>query len=149
MFSPCWLRLYARESCLPASILGAQLGLLLLSCRPLRTIIRVSLQDDAAGSSDSHIPLPYAPFSAELLLAVARLGHLERYRQEVAMFHEPGGAADLTRCALLITNIFQPQLDHRYGAALVVPLFLLLALNKSSAQFISRVASNCHQAQQL
>ncbi|WIA08653.1 hypothetical protein OEZ85_008080 [Tetradesmus obliquus] len=82
--------------------------------RLLLPTIRASLPDDAAGPTDnSHIPLPYAPFSAELLLAVARLGHLERYRQEVAMFHEPGGAADLTRCALLITNIFQPQLDHR------------------------------------
>jgi hypothetical protein len=92
----------------------------LLSCRPLRTSIRASLPDDVAGAADSHIPLPYAPFSAELLLAVARLGHLERYRQEVAMFHEPGGVADLTRCALLITNIFQPQLDHRCGVFLAM-----------------------------
>lgn len=29
------------------------------------------------------------------------------------MFYEPGLPADLTRCALLISNIYNPQLDHR------------------------------------
>lgn len=108
-----------------------------MSCRLLRSIIRASLPNDAASSADnSHIPLPYAPFSAELLLAVARLGHLERYRQEVAMFHEPGGAADLTRCALLITNIFQPQLDHRCAAVLWCGLCISWLGLKASAMYV-------------
>lgn len=55
----------------------------------------------------------YCPFSAELLLATTRLGHLERYRDEVQQLYEPGQPVDLTRVALLISNIYQPQLDHR------------------------------------
>lgn len=55
----------------------------------------------------------YCPFSAELLLATTRLGHLERYREEVQQLYELGMPVDLTRVALLISNIYQPQLDHR------------------------------------
>jgi hypothetical protein len=55
----------------------------------------------------------YCPFSAELLLATTRLGHLERYREELQQLYEPGQPVELTRVALLISNIYQPQLDHR------------------------------------
>lgn len=70
------------------------------------------------GGEDAPLYLPatastYCPFSAELLLATTRLGHLERYREEVQLLYEPGQPVDLTRVALLISNIFQPQLDHR------------------------------------
>jgi regulator of sirC expression with transglutaminase-like and TPR domain len=50
----------------------------------------------------------------ELLLATARLFHLERYREETKYIYEHDAPPlDLTRCALLICNHAFPQLDHR------------------------------------
>lgn len=87
-----------------------------------------------------HMRLPssastYVPFSAALLLATARLGHLERYRAEVRALYEPGAPVELTRCGLLISNLFQPQLDHRpYFEALEQ---LLAAATLRTVQYIS------------
>jgi len=36
------------------------------------------------------ISYPATHFSAELLLAVSRLGHLERYRDKIKMMYQPG-----------------------------------------------------------
>jgi hypothetical protein len=70
------------------------------------------------GNDEEPLYLPatastYVPFSAQLMLAMARQGHLERFREELAAAYEPGAPVELTRCALLISGIAQPQLDHR------------------------------------
>jgi hypothetical protein len=94
------------------------------ACRPSRLTVKVradaSQQPPQHNSSSDDEPLylpatasTYCPFSAELLLATTRQGHLERYREEVQQLYEPGQPVDLTRVALLISNIYQPQLDHR------------------------------------
>lgn len=90
------------------------------ACR-LRTVRARAEHAGAAGTpgdGDTPLYLPatastYCPFSAELLLATTRLGHLERYREELQQLYEPGQPVELTRVALLISNIYQPQLDHR------------------------------------
>ncbi|KAF8072675.1 PFE2 [Scenedesmus sp. PABB004] len=80
---------------------------------PLSPRVRACAAGAGAGAGAGAQPGGDAPFSVELLLACARLGHLERFRAEVALLFEPGAPADLTRCALLVSNIFSPQLDHR------------------------------------
>jgi hypothetical protein len=94
------------------------------ACRPSRSSVKVRADasqqppQDNSSSDDEPLYLPatastYCPFSAELLLATTRQAHLERYREEVQQLYEPGQPVDLTRVALLISNIYQPQLDHR------------------------------------
>jgi hypothetical protein len=104
-----------------------------------------------AHSSDRDEPLylpatasTYCPFSAELLLATTRLGHLERYREEVQQLYEPGQPVDLSRVALLISNIYQPQLDHRpYFEALE---YLLSAAALAVMRKVSAAAGGVHVA---
>lgn len=116
------------------------------ACRLLTVRARADASKPGSGgahSSDSDEPLylpatasTYCPFSAELLLATTRLGHLERYREEVQQLYEPGQQVDLTRVALLISNIYQPQLDHRpYFEALeyLISAAALAVMRKVSA----------------
>lgn len=115
------------HACSPRPALYHPVLLCIHACRLARSTVRV--RADASGptsdnkhpnNSDGEPPLylpatasTYCPFSAELLLATTRLGHLERYREELQQLYEPHQPVDLTRVALLISNIFQPQLDHR------------------------------------
>jgi hypothetical protein len=72
------------------------------------------------------------------------LGHLERYREEVQQLYEPGQPVDLSRVALLISNIYQPQLDHRpYFEALE---YLLSAAALAVMRKVSAAAGGVHVA---
>jgi hypothetical protein len=61
--------------------------------------------DDNDSSTELEFQNPAAPFSAELLLAVSRLGHLERYREEIKMVYQPG---DYTRQAISLLAMSLP-----------------------------------------
>jgi hypothetical protein len=68
------------------------------------------------------------------------------------MFHEPGGAADLTRCALLITNIYQPQLDHRCGSLLAIfdsPLTVVSNIRGTEAETVLPACQVGHRGQKV
>lgn len=137
------------------------------ACRPLpvQALAGGSAPDSQDGSSEGkasdHTEALYLPviasthcaFSAELLLATTRLGHLERYREEVRQFYEPGQPVDLTRASLLISNIFQPQLDHRpYFEALehLVAAAALTVMRKvSAAASVHALDDSCSSFQGL
>jgi hypothetical protein len=129
-----------KEACLVISITYTTIFICMHACR----LLTVKAHADASHNSNSsdeplHLPATaatYCPFSAELLLATTRLGHLERYRDEVQQLYEPGQPVDLARVALLISNIYQPQLDHRpYFDALenLVAAAALAVMRKVSA----------------